>query len=255
MSRIDGAFSGNRKALIGYVTVGYPDIEATPNIVRLMVENGCDIIELGIPFSDPLADGPVIQDSSFKALQQGTTLDKCLEVARNLRQSINTPLVFMGYYNPILRYGLEPFCRDCSQAGVDGLIVPDLPPEEGYELEELSRLSGIDLIYLIAPTSEDYRIELVCQRSRGFIYLVSITGVTGSSAELSPELDDFVKRVRAHTSKPLCVGFGIKTPQQAERVAGVADGIIVGSQIIKKIEMDPSLEQMKAFVRDLRAAL
>jgi len=256
MSRIKNVFiESGKKALIGYVTVGYPSIEATLDIVPAMVENGCDIIELGIPFSDPLADGPIIQKSSFEALQRGATLAKCFEVASRLRQKLDVPLVFMGYFNPALHYGMDNFVRKCSESGVDGLIIPDLPPEEGGEMETVSKSHGIDLIYLLAPTSDDARIDLVTEKSTGFIYLVSLTGVTGSGTELPPELEDFVNRVRRKTDKPLCVGFGITNASQARRVAGVADGIIVGSQIIRLIEEDPSLNKMKELIKDLRAAL
>lgn len=256
MSRIERVFAKKgRKALIGYVTVGYPSIDATLEIVPALVESGCDLIELGIPFSDPLADGPIIQKSSYEALQRGVTPVACIETARKLREKIDVPIVFMGYYNPIFHFGLEEFCKRSADAGVDGFIIPDLPPEEGSELDQLSQTCGIDLIYLLAPTSDDSRIDLVASKSRGFIYLVSITGVTGSGAELPTELEDFVKRVRRKSSSPLCVGFGITTPEQARRVAQVADGIIVGSRIIKLIEEDPSLEKVKSLVRDLRAAL
>ena len=255
MNRIDRVFRDRtRKALIGYVTAGYPSAEATLTIVPALVESGCDIIELGIPFSDPLADGPIIQKSSFEALQKGITPGKCLQTAHALRRQLEVPLIFMGYFNPILHYGLEEFCRDSAAAGVDGLIIPDLPPEEGTELEKSSRRYGLDLVYLLAPTSDEERIRMVSKRSRGFIYLVSITGVTGSGAGLPPELEEFVNRVRRRTSKPLCVGFGIATPAQARRVAQVADGIIVGSRIIKLIEEDPTLARMKSFVKDLRRA-
>lgn len=256
MNRIDRLFQNrNRKALIGYVTVGYPSAKATLEIVPALAECGCDIIELGIPFSDPLADGPIIQKSSFEALQKGITPERCIKTAEALRKQTDIPLVFMGYFNPILHYGLETFCRDSAAAGVDGLIIPDLPPEESAELEALSRRHGLDLIYLLAPTSDERRMGIVTKRSRGFVYLVSLTGVTGSGAELPPELEQFVNRVRRRTNKPLCVGFGIATPEQAERVARVADGIIVGSRIIKLIEEDPSLDRMKAFVRSLRRVL
>ncbi len=256
MSRIERVFKDrNKKALIGYVTVGYPNIESTLKIVPLLVENGCDIIELGIPFSDPLADGPVIQKSSYEALQQGATTDKCIEVATQLRKTIDVPLVFMGYYNPVLHYGPDRFCKDSAAAGIDGLIIPDLPPEEGLELESIAQEYGIDLIYLLAPTSDDDRISIVAEKSQGFIYLVSLTGVTGSGTDLPLELEGFVKRVRQRTSKPLCVGFGITNPEQASRVAGVADGIIVGSRFIKLIEEDPSLDSMKLLVRSLKEAL
>jgi tryptophan synthase alpha chain len=256
MSRIEKIFADkNRKALIGYVTVCYPGIEATLEIVPALVENGCDIIELGIPFSDPLADGPIIQKSSYEALRQGVTPQNCIEMARKLREKIDTPLVFMGYYNPILHYGIKAFCKQCAEAGIDGFIIPDLPPEEGVELEKTATEYGIDLIYLLAPTSDDERIDIVAEKSTGFIYLVSLTGVTGSGADLPPELENFVIRVRQKTSKPLCVGFGITTPEQAKRVASVADGIIVGSRIIKLIEEDPSLAKMKGLVKSLSEAI
>lgn len=256
MSRIGRVFAErSKKALIGYVTVGYPTVDATMEIVPALIENGCDIIELGIPFSDPLADGPIIQKSSFEALQGGVTLSQCIETGRQLRADTDTPLVFMGYFNPVLHYGIGRFCRDCAAAGIDGLIIPDLPPEEGGEMEAAAAAEGIDLIYLLAPTSDDERIDTVVARSSGFIYLVSLTGVTGSGTELPPELEEFVTKVREKTSKPLCVGFGITTAAQAGRVASVADGIIVGSRIIKLIEEDPSLEQMRDLVRDLRRAL
>ncbi|MFO8101461.1 MAG: tryptophan synthase subunit alpha [Dehalococcoidia bacterium] len=256
MNRIEKVFSDkSRKTLIGYVTAGYPHIEATLEIVPALVESGCDIIELGIPFSDPLADGPIIQKSSYEALRNGITPAKCIEIAHQLREKIEVPLIFMGYYNPVLHYGIEDFCRQCAKAGIDGLIIPDLPPEEGVELEQAARANMIDLIDLLAPTSDDERIDIVAARSTGFIYLVSLTGVTGSGTELPPELEDFVTRVRRKTPKPLCVGFGITSPEQARRVAAVADGIIVGSKIIRLIEEDPSLEKMKALIRELRKAL
>ncbi len=256
MSRIEKVFADkSRKALIGYVTVGYPNVEATLEIVPALVENGCDIIELGIPFSDPLADGPTIQKSSHEALRGGITLEKCIGVARKLRAKIEVPLIFMGYCNPVFHYGIEDFCRQCAEAGIDGFIIPDLPPEEGLELEKTAKEHGIDMIYLLAPTSDAERIGTVVEKSTGFIYLVSLTGVTGSVTELPPELENFVSLVRQKTLKPLCVGFGITKPEQAKRVASVSDGIIVGSKIIKLIEEDPSLGKMRSFIKDLREAI
>ncbi|MDD5094037.1 MAG: tryptophan synthase subunit alpha [Dehalococcoidia bacterium] len=256
MSRIERVFKDkNRKALIPYVTVGYPNVEATLKIVSALAECGADIIELGIPFSDPLADGPTIQQSSFEALQQGVTPEICLEVARKLRESVDIPLVFMGYYNPVFHYGLERFCGECAKVGIDGLIIPDLPPEEASELEGLARKQGIDLIYLLAPTSDDQRIDLVAKRSGGFIYLVSITGVTGARSDLPVELENFVNKVRQKARQPLCVGFGISTPEQAKRVAEVADGIIVGSRVIQLIKEDESLTKLKSFIASLRAVI
>ncbi|MBT9148713.1 MAG: tryptophan synthase subunit alpha [Dehalococcoidia bacterium] len=253
MSRIEQVFADkNHKALIAYVTVGYPSLAATLEIVPVLASSGCDIVELGIPFSDPLADGPTIQRASYEALQQGVTPEICLEVARKLRHLVNIPLIFMGYYNPVLRYGPEPFCSKCAEVGIDGLIIPDLPPEEGAELEGLAQRQGIDLIYLLAPTSDDIRIKLVAERTRGFIYLVSITGTTGVRGALPEDLESFVAKVRARTRRPLCVGFGISTPAQARRVSSVADGIIVGSRIIELIEEDGTLANLRAFIGRLR---
>ena len=255
MSRIASVFKPGYKALIAYITAGYPNINATVKIATMLAESGCDIIELGIPFSDPLADGATIQKASYHALQKGTTPQVCLEAAADIRRIIKTPLVFMTYYNPVLNYGLEAFCRSCTQAGINGLIVPDLPPEEGMELETITRKQDIDLIYLLAPTSTDERIGEVGKRSRGFIYLVSLTGVTGARESLSTELESFVKRVRAKAKQPLCVGFGISSAEQAKRVVATADGVIVGSRLIQLIEEDATLNSLKAFVTGLRRAL
>ena len=256
MSRIAAVFEKkNRKVLIAYVTVGYPDIEATLKAVPLLAESGCDILELGIPFSDPLADGATIQKASFKALESGITPAKCLEIAGRLRRLVDVPLIFMTYYNPIYSYGLERFCADCRSAGLDGLIVPDLPPEEGDELEAAAADNGLDLIYLLAPTSTEARIKTVAAKSSGFIYLVSVTGVTGARQGVPASLKGFVARVQQLTDKPLCVGFGISTAEQASRVAAMADGVIVGSRLIQLMESDPSLEQLKEFTIGLRQAL
>jgi len=255
MSRISSVFESGRKALIGYITAGYPDIKATSEIARILADNGCDIIELGIPFSDPLADGATIQKSSYQALQRGTTVKACLEIAAELRQKIDTPLAYMTYYNPVLYYGLDNFCRSCTKAGINGLIVPDLPPEEGGDLEKTARKNNLDMIYLLAPSSTEDRIVTVTERSTGFVYLVSLTGVTGARDTLPPELEDFVERVRQKTRKPLCVGFGISTPEQAKRVARIADGVIVGSRIIQFIEEDSTLASLKSFISSLRRVL
>lgn len=255
MSRITSVFKPGYQALIAYITVGYPDIEATPRIAATLAENGCDIIELGIPFSDPLADGATIQKASYTALQQGTTPQVCLEVAAEIRQKTSIPLVFMTYYNPVLNFGLEAFCRSCTRTGINGLIVPDLPPEEGAELEATTRKHDLDLIYLLAPTSTEERIAAVAARSRGFIYLVSLTGVTGARDTLPSNLEDFVTRVRQKAKQPLCVGFGVSSPEQAKRVAAIADGVIVGSRFIQLIEEDTTLTSLKSFVASLRQAL
>jgi tryptophan synthase alpha chain len=255
MSRITSVFRPGYKALIAYLTIGYPNIETTQKAASILSTSGCDIIELGIPFSDPLADGVTIQKASYHALQQGITPQVCLEVAYQLRQRMATPLIFMGYYNPILSFGLDSFCQASAKAGIDGLIIPDLPPEEGTELEASARKLKLDLIYLLAPTSTEERIGMVAKRSQGFIYLVSLTGVTGARQTLPPELEGFVKRVRQKARQPLCVGFGISTPEQARRVATVADGVIVGSRLIQLIEQNSTLSSLKAFTLSLREAL
>ena len=256
MSRIEAVFKQPKhKALVSYVTVGYPSIEATLRVVPMLARSGCDIVELGIPFSDPLADGVTIQQASFHALQQGITPKICLDVARELSRKVDVPLVFMSYFNPIFSYALVKFCSDCAGSGIDGLIIPDLPPEEGSELEKVTREQGLDLIYLLAPTSPNERLKLVAERSRGFIYLVSVTGITGARDRLPAELEVFVARVRKVATRPLCIGFGIATPEQASRVARIADGVIVGSRIIQLMETDESMVKVADFARELRRAM
>jgi tryptophan synthase alpha chain len=256
MNQITKIFNqSGHKALIPYVTVGYPSIETTLKVVPMLSKYGCDMIELGIPFSDPLADGVTIQKASFSALEKGVTPDICLKVARELSQTVNIPLIFMTYYNPIYNYGLNEFCKDCNKSGIKGLIIPDLPPDEVDELETITQKQGIDLIYLLSPTSTEARIKLVAEKSRGYIYLVSVTGVTGARSILPKDLDIFIRRVRQETDKPLCVGFGISTPDQAKQIAQIADGVIVGSRVIQLIETDDSLESVGDFIRSLRFAL
>ena len=256
MSRIASVFARAKHAvLIPYLTVGYPTMETTLKAVPLFAKNGCDIIELGIPFSDPLADGATIQQASYEALRKGVSTRVCFEVAQELREQVETPLVFMTYYNPVLKFGLEQFCLKCANVGIDGLIIPDLPPDEGKELERSTKRHGLDLVYLLSPASTEERIRLVTSGTSGFIYLVSLTGVTGARDTIPDELESFVARVRKSTRKPLCVGFGISTPEQARRVARVADGVIVGSRIMQLLEKDESLEDACSFVKCLREAL
>lgn len=244
-----------RAALMPYLTLGYPSPEATVPLVKAVVEAGADILELGIPFSDPLADGPTIQRATYQALQRGTTVARCLDMVAALRQDqINVPFVLMSYYNPILACGEEKFCRAAQEAGADGLIVPDLPPEEGGALEALCRSCGLALVYLLAPTSPPKRIQMVAERTEGFVYLVSVTGTTGARSCLPPDLPDFIQRVRAATRKPLAVGFGVSTPQQVRAVGTLADGVIVGSALIQAMERG-GLSGAATFVADLRGAL
>jgi len=256
MKSIASVFSQPKhKALIPYVTVGYPSLQATLKAVPLLAKLGCDIVELGIPFSDPMADGATIQKSSYYALQNGVTPQLCLEVAKQLRQETDIPLVFMTYLNPVFSYGFQEFCAACASSGVSGLIIPDLPPEEGSELETIMQRLGLDLIYLLAPTSTEERLRLVATKSRGFIYLVSVTGVTGARDSLPENLEAFVNRVRRVATQPLCVGFGISTAEQAKRVACMADGVIVGSQIIRYMEADDESKALKDFVKRLRGTI
>lgn len=255
MNRIDSVFgSSRRKALVAYMTAGYPSVERTLEVTPLLASLGCDIIELGIPFSDPLADGVTIQEASHAALMKGITLETCLDMVRRLRRMTKVPLVFMSYFNPILNYGTERFAQQAGEVGLDGAIVPDLPPEEGVKLQSHLKRHGVHMIYLLAPNSTARRISMVTRRSEGFIYLVSLTGVTGTRTRLPTELESFVARVRKHTKKPLCVGFGISTPQEAARVARIADGVIVGSRIIQLLAKD-SLKSLANFVTSLRQVL
>jgi tryptophan synthase alpha chain len=257
MIRISSVFTQSKghKALIPYITVGYPAAESTLKAVPLLAENGADIIELGIPFSDPMADGATIQESSYQALQNGVTPDYCLEIASKVRLKTDVPLVFMTYFNPVLNYGLDRFCKSCAGAGVDGLIIPDLPPEEGITLEYAAKEQGIDLIYLLSPTSTEERIKVVAEKSRGYIYLVSVAGVTGARNSLPTGLEQFVGKVRQIAKQPLCVGFGVSTPEQAKQIANIADGVIVGSRLIQLMKADPSLNSLQVFTREMREAM
>jgi len=255
MSQIASVFKPDYKALVAYLTVGYPDLETTRKAALALAGNGVDIIELGIPFSDPLADGTTIQRASHRALLSGITPQLCLDMAEQIHREISTPLVFMTYYNPVYHFGLDAFGQQCADAGVSGLIVPDLPPEEGEELEAVAQKNKLDLIYLLAPTSHDERIRLVAEHSQGFIYLVSVTGVTGARDSLPDNLTAIVKRIKRQTTKPLCIGFGISTAEQARQLAGIADGVIIGSKIIQLIESDSSLKELGDFTKQLRLAL
>jgi tryptophan synthase alpha chain len=256
MNTISSVFKrSGHKALIAYITMGYPTINATLEAVPLLAQNGCDIVELGIPFSDPLADGVTIQNASYCALQNGITPGLCLDIAAKLSKKVNIPLVFMTYFNPVFNYGLEAFCQKSIQSGISGLIIPDLTPDEGTHLETITQNTGLDLIYLLSPSSNQQRIKLVAQKSRGFIYLVSVTGITGARNSLSPELGAFVARVRKTTARPLCIGFGISTPEQAGHIAQLANGVIVGSRILQLMESDRSLNSVANFIRELREAI
>ncbi len=231
MSNIGKAFE-NGKAFIPFITCGDPDLETTAAAVRAAVKNGADLIELGIPFSDPTAEGPVIQAANLRALSGGVKTDMVFDLVRELRTDVTVPMVFMTYANVVFSYGAEKFISTCAEAGIDGLILPDIPYEEKDEFLPVCRKYGVDLISLIAPTSEN-RIGMIAREAEGFIYLVSSLGVTGTRTEFSTDLDSIVGIIRENTSIPVAIGFGISTPEQAKKMADVSDGAIVGSAIIK----------------------
>ncbi|MBI4496766.1 MAG: tryptophan synthase subunit alpha [Chloroflexi bacterium] len=259
MGRITDAFhrmkTEGRTGLVTYLTAGFPHPDLTPALVAAMEEGGADLIELGIPFSDPLADGTTIQRANFAALRQGVTPWTCLEVVREVRRrGVQAPLLLMGYYNPVLAYGQEDFCRDAAAAGVDGLIIVDLPPEEGDDLRRAAGAHGLDLICLVAPTSTDDRIARLVELASGFIYCVSVAGVTGARQELPPTLPAFLERVRSRTHLPLAVGFGIASRRQVEQVGAAADAVVVGSALIDVLERAPhgqEVQQVRQFVAEL----
>lgn len=234
MSKIREAFK-NGKAFIPFITCGDPDLETTGKAVRAAVENGADLIELGIPFSDPTAEGPVIQGANIRALAAGTTTDKIFDFVRELRKDVHVPMVFMTYVNVVFSYGAERFMSACSEIGIDGIILPDLPFEEKGEFSDVCRKYGIDLISLIAPTSCE-RIAVIAKEAEGFIYLVSSLGVTGTRSEIKTDMQAIADTVREYTDVPCAVGFGISTPEQAADMAAKSDGVIVGSAIIKLLE-------------------
>lgn len=231
MSKIAEAFR-NGKAFIPFITCGDPDLQTTAKVVREAVRNGADLIELGIPFSDPTAEGPVIQEANLRALNGKVTTDKVFDLVRELRTDVTVPMVFMTYANVVFSYGAEKFISICNEIGIDGLILPDLPYEEKEEFLPLCHKYGVDLISLIAPTSEN-RIAMIAKDAEGFIYLVSSLGVTGVRSEIKTDLKSIVNVIRANTDTPVAIGFGISTPEQASKMAGISDGAIVGSAIIK----------------------
>lgn len=246
-----------RAALMPYFTLGFPDPDTSLDVLEAIARAGADLIELGVPFSDPLADGPTIQRSTQVALERGMNVARALEMAAQLRtRGIRQPLMLMGYVNPILAYGVERFVAQATVAGADGLIVPDLPPEEAAGLEAACRAHGRALVYLAAPTSTPERLAFLAARTTGFLYLVSLTGVTGARAKLPPDLEDFIRRARAVARTPLAVGFGISTPEQARVVGDLADGVIVGSALINAVEQASNpAHAAEQFVRRLHQAL
>lgn len=231
MSKIAAAFD-HGKAFIAFITCGDPDLETTGRAVRAAVENGADLIELGIPFSDPTAEGPVIQEANLRALTSGVTTDRIFDFVRELRKDVTVPLVFMTYANVIFSYGADRFISTCAEIGIDGLILPDLPFEEKEEFLPQCRQYGVDLVSLIAPTSEN-RVAMIAREAEGFIYLVSSLGVTGTRSEITTDLAPIIRTIRANAKVPVAIGFGISKPEQAKAMAGLSDGAIVGSAIEK----------------------
>jgi tryptophan synthase alpha chain len=263
VSRLDATFEGLRargeRALVAYLMAGDPSLAETERLVIEAERRGADVIELGVPFSDPLADGPVIQRADVRALAAGTSLPRVLEMVASLRARVRLPLVLMTYYNPVLAFGLKSFARTAADAGADGLIVPDLPHEEAEPLRAEAEPAGLDMIHMVAPTSTPARVRVIARLSRGFIYVVSLTGVTGARRELPPDLGTQIRTLRLVTTKPVCVGFGVSTPEQVAAVGRLADGVAVGSAIVRAIEEHagpPALvDKVGDFIASLKAPL
>lgn len=242
-----------KKAFIPYTMAGDPSLESTRDVVLLFEECGADIIELGVPFSDPLADGPTIQRASERALKNGVTLRKVISLVKDLRQATQVPLILMTYFNPVFKYGIEQFIKDAKSAGVDGMIIPDLPPDEAGDFITLSRKAALDTIFLLAPTSTEDRIKKVVKASSGFIYYVSITGITGSGLLLDGSMNLLISNIRKYTEKPIAVGFGVSTADEAAAVSQLADGVIVGSAIVKRLFESPG--ELRGYLMSLREAI
>lgn len=255
MSNIAKAFD-HGKAFIPFITCGDPDLATTAAAIRSMVQNGADLIELGIPFSDPTAEGPVIQGANIRALKAGTTTDKVFDLVREVRKDVHIPMVFMTYANVVFSYGAEKFISTCAEIGIDGLILPDLPYEEKDEFQPICRQYSVDLISMIAPTSEN-RIARIAKEAEGFLYIVSSLGVTGTRSEIKTDLASIVQVVRENTKVPCAIGFGISTPEQAAKMASIADGAIVGSAIIKRLEQygTEAPTPIGAYVKEMKDAL
>lgn len=257
MNRIAETFARakaeSRIALMPYLMVGYPKRESALELGPALEAAGADMFELGVPFSDPLADGATIQRAAERSLQNGVRLPYCMETASTLRErGLRAPLVMMGYYNPFLQYGMERLCTDAVKSGIDGLIIPDLPPEEAAETSAACRAHGLDLVCFVAPTTPDERIAQIAEVASGFIYCVALTGVTGARKELWPGLPDFLRRVRQHTDLPLVVGFGISTPEHIRQISDYADGAIVASALINTLDALPDEQQVEGVARYVR---
>lgn len=254
MSNIKNAFV-NGKAFIPFITCGDPDLETTAQLVRAAAQNGADLIELGVPFSDPTAEGPVIMEANLRALTNGTTTDKVFELVKELRKDVTIPLVFMTYANVVFSYGTERFVKKCAEVGVDGIILPDVPYEEKEEFGPVCEANGVDFISLVAPTSEN-RLEMISKSAKGFLYIVSSLGVTGVRTEIKTDIASITEVVRAASPVPCAVGFGISTPEQAKNMAQYADGVIVGSAIMKIVAKygKESVPHVAEYVRSMKDA-
>ena len=255
MSNIAKAFADG-KAFIPFITCGDPDLTTTARAVRAMAEAGADLIELGIPFSDPTAEGPVIQEANVRALAAGTTTDKIFGMVRDLRRDVTIPMVFMTYANVVFSYGAEKFISTCAEIGIDGLILPDIPFEEKDEFDPICRRYGVDLISMVAPTSAG-RIAMVAKEAAGFIYVVSSLGVTGVRSEITTDIGAMVKLIRENSDLPCAVGFGISTPEQAKKMAGLSDGAIVGSAIVKLLARhgQEAVPHVAEYVKEMKDAV
>ena len=249
----------NRRALIPFVTAGDPDLDLTAEALKVLDAKGADFIELGVPYADPLADGPVIQAAATRALKQGTRLADVLEMAQSLTRSLRSPIILFTYYNQILNLGIKNFLQQLVAAGIKGLVVPDLPVEEASELLQQAEAAGIEVILLVTPTSPKQRIEAIAKQSRGFIYLVSVTGVTGMRSEIQTRVKDIITEIRSFTDKPIGVGFGISTPEQARQVIDWgADAVIVGSAFVQRLAEGTSYRRLRAvqdFCGELKTAI
>jgi tryptophan synthase alpha chain len=257
MGRIADTFKrlkgDGKKALVTFITAGDPDLDTTARLIPILETAGADIIELGVPFSDPMADGPTIQLASERALDAGTTLEGILSMVKKVRLVTQVPLVLMGYYNPILQYGPERFVKDAASAGVDGVLLVDLPPEEAAEFRKVADLAGITTIFLLTPTSDDARMKRVFSLGSGFLYYVSVTGVTGARQQVEVSVDERVSDIRKHTKLPVVVGFGVSTPEQAGQIARIADGVVVGSVLVKLFERYTGAELEQSLSDNVKA--
>jgi tryptophan synthase alpha chain len=256
MSKIENTFKKlkqtGRKALIPYIMAGDPSLDATKQFVSELEEAGADIIELGVPFSDPLADGPVIQKAHERALQKGITLKKVIALVKEIRQSSHIPLILMTYYNPVFKFGVETFIKEAADSGVDGVIIPDLIPDEAHDFISVARKHKIDTIFLLAPTSTLDRIKRIVKVSTGFIYYVSITGITGAKLAIGDPMKDTLKLIKSNTNKPVAVGFGISNPEEAAEISKLAEGVIIGSAIVRLIAEG---KDIKDFVKKIKEML